>query len=344
MVDIADVSTIERMLLSVLDQSPIAEGSTGAQALRNTIDLAQLTDRLGYHRYWVAEHHGGPMLAGPSPEALIGPIAAATKRIRVGSGGVMLPHYSPLKVAETFSVLAGLFPGRIDLGLGRAAGTDPMTTFALQRDRRQAAPDDFPQQLAELLGYLYDRLPPDHPFARLAGTLPGRPEQPEPWLLGSSQQSALWAAELGLPYAFADFINPKGAEIAALYRERFAEHEHSGLHARTAVAVWVICAETDEEAERLAASGRMTFTLLRRGELIAVPPPERALEFLAADRISDGPRSERRAVLGSPAKAAEQLREVVELYGAEEAIVVCITYDHGARRHSYELLAEEFGL
>ena len=168
----------EPLRLSVLDQSPIAEGSTGGQALRNTIDLARLADELGYHRYWVAEHHGGPMLAGPSPEALIGPIAAATERIRVGSGGVMLPHYSPFKVAETFSLLAGLYPGRIDLGLGRAAGTDPMTTFALQRDRRAAAPDDFPQQLAELLGYLDDSLPADHPFARLAGTLPGLPRAP----------------------------------------------------------------------------------------------------------------------------------------------------------------------
>src|SRR5271169_4316090 len=220
--------------LSILDQSPVSEGSSGAQALHNTLDLALLTDGLGYHRYWVAEHHGGPILAGPSPEALIGPIAAATERIRVGSGGVMLPHYSPLKVAETFSLLAGLFPHRIDLGLGRAAGTDPLTTFALQRDRRQAAPDDFPQQLTELLGYLDDRLPPDHPFARLAQTLPGRPERPEPWLLGSSQQSAIWAAELGLPYAFADFINPKGAEIAALYRERFAEHEHADSKPRVA--------------------------------------------------------------------------------------------------------------
>src|SRR6059058_2279520 len=135
------------LLLSVLDQSPIAEGSTGAQALRNTIDLARRCDELGYHRYWVAEHHGGPMLAGPSPEALIGPIASATSRLRVGSGGVMLPHYSPFKVAETFSLLSGLYPGRIDLGIGRAAGTDPMTTFALQRDRRSASPEDFPQQL-----------------------------------------------------------------------------------------------------------------------------------------------------------------------------------------------------
>jgi luciferase family oxidoreductase group 1 len=331
--------------LSVLDQSPVSEGSSGAQALRNTIDLARLADELGYHRYWVAEHHGGPMLAGPSPEALIGPIAAATVRIRVGSGGVMLPHYSPFKVAETFSLLAGLFPGRIDLALGRAAGTDPLTTFALQRDRRQAAPDDFPEQLAELLGYLYERLPAEHPFVRLAQTLPGRPELPVPWLLGSSQQSAIWAAELGLPYAFADFINPQGAEIAALYRERFAEHEHEGLRPQVAVGVWVICAETDEEARRLAASGRMTFTLLRRGQLIAVPPPERALEFLAADeRAPDRPRAQRRAIVGAPAKVRVELEEVASSYGAEEAIVVSITYAHQARRRSYELLAEAFGL
>src|SRR5262249_20238715 len=140
------------MRLSVLDQSPISEGSTGADALRHTLDLAELADRLGYHRYWVAEHHGTPMLACASPQALIGPIAARTRRIRVGSGGVMLPHYSPLKVAETFSMLAALAPHRIDLAVGRAAGTDPTTAFALQRDRRHAAPDDFPEQLAELLG------------------------------------------------------------------------------------------------------------------------------------------------------------------------------------------------
>src|SRR5690349_16458179 len=163
------------MRLSVLDQSPISEDSSGPEALRNTIDLAQLVDSLGYTRYWVAEHHGGAMLAGPSPEALIGPIASATGRIRVGSGGVMLPHYSPFKVAETFSLLAGLYPGRIDLGLGRAPGSDQLTAYALQRDRRTAAPDDFPSQLGELIAYFDEGLPADHPFAGLAKTLPGMP-------------------------------------------------------------------------------------------------------------------------------------------------------------------------
>src|SRR5450830_56921 len=180
-------------LLSVLDQSPISEGSTGGDALRNSIDLAQLAESVGYRRYWVAEHHATPMLASPSPEALIGPIAALTKRIRVGSGGVMLPHYSPLKVAETFSMLAGLYPGRIDLGLGRAPGSDSLTASALQRDRRQRPQDDFPEQLNELLGYLWDELPEDHPFARLS-SLPGSPELIQPWMLGSSAQSGIWAA------------------------------------------------------------------------------------------------------------------------------------------------------
>src|SRR5690348_16002646 len=209
-----ELSKIEDMRLSVLDQSPISEASTGADSLHNTIDLARLADNLAYHRYWVADHCGGPVLAGPSPEALTGPIASATSGIRVGSGGVMLRDYSPFKVAETFTVLAGLFPGRIDLGIGRAAGTDPMTTHALQRDRSKAMPDDFPQQLAELLTYFDGTIPISNPLARLAKVLPGRPETPEPWLLGSSPQSAVWAGELGLPYAFADFINSEGKEIA----------------------------------------------------------------------------------------------------------------------------------
>ena len=208
--------------ISVLDQSPVPEGSSGPEALANTIDLARVADSLGYERYWVAEHHATPMLACASPEVVIAAIAAETSSIRVGSGGVMLPHYSALKVAETFSVLSGLYPDRIDLGIGRAPGTDPQTMLALQRDRRLAPPDDFPEQLAELLAYLEDDFPPRHPLARLAA-LPGRPEAPDVWLLGSSQQSAIWAAELGLPYSFADFINPEGAA----YRRALPDAVHA---------------------------------------------------------------------------------------------------------------------
>jgi luciferase family oxidoreductase group 1 len=333
------------MRVSVLDQSPIAEGQTGADALANTLELARLAEALGYHRYWVAEHHGGPMLAGAAPEVLIGPIASVTSRIRVGSGGVMLPHYSPLKVAEAFSILAGLFPGRIDLGIGRAAGTDPLTTFALQRDRRQAAPDDFPEQLAELLAYLSDELPAEHPFARLAGSLPGRPATPEPWLLGSSPQSAIWAAELGLPYAFADFINPAGAELAASYRRLHAER-HQDHAPRTAVAVWAICAPTDEEAQYLASSSRMSMRLLRQGQLIPVPAPEKAIAYLRSlgEPAERGFTDGRRGVIGSPQTVASALPQLAEEYGAEELIIVTITHDHGARLRSYELIAGALGL
>ena len=198
-----------RCISSILDQSPIPEGLCAGDALRNSVDLARVADRLGYTRYWVAEHHGTPALACASPEALIGPIAAVTSHLRVGSGGVMLPHYSPLKVAETFSMLSGLFPGRIDLGVGRAAGTSPNIALALQRDRRHVPPGDFPEQLDELLNYLANRTPRASPFPRLAASSIHF-ISPEPWLLGSSEDSARLAAQLGLPYVFADFINPWG--------------------------------------------------------------------------------------------------------------------------------------
>jgi luciferase family oxidoreductase group 1 len=328
------------MLLSVLDQSPIPEGTTPAQALHRTLDLAELADSLGYHRYWVAEHHATPALACAAPEILIGAIAPRTSRIRLGSGGVMLPHYSPLKVAETFSSLSGLYPERIDLGLGRAPGTDPMTMLALQRDRRQAAPDDFIEQLVELLGLLENRLPPNHPFARLARTLPGLPERPEPWLLGSSPQSAVWAAELGLPYSFADFINPQGAAIAADYRSRFLDSERLGAP-RVSVGVIAVCADSDDEAERLASSSRMMLSLLRQGQLIQIPPVEKALRYLETRQRSSGGR---RAVIGSPDKVREGIEAVAAEYGAEEMLVLTITHDHEVRRRSYELIAEAFGL
>ena len=325
--------------LGVLDQSPVSEGSTGAEALANTLDLARLADDLGYHRYWVAEHHATPMLAGASPEVLIGPIASATSRIRVGSGGVILHHYSPRKVAESFSVLSGLFGERVDLGLGRGMSADAITTFALQRDRREPAPDDFPAQLEELLAYIDGRPPPDPRFAALAA-LPGLPGRPEPWLLGSSLQSATWAGQLGLPYAFGDFINPEGAEMARLYREFFAGSERLPAP-RLAVAVTAICAATDAEAERLAASSRVCSVVQREGRSIPVPPVEKALRYLDRETTPvSSPR--RRAILGSPTTVKDGIEEVAREYGAEEVIVVTITYSHEARRRSYELLAEAF--
>jgi luciferase family oxidoreductase group 1 len=330
-------------LVSVLDQSPISEGSTGGDALRNSIDLAQLAESAGYHRYWIAEHHATPMLASPSPEALIGPIAALTSTIRVGSGGVMLPHYSPLKVAETFSMLAGLFPGRIDLGIGRAAGTDPLTTFALQRDRRQSAPDDFPEQLQELRGYLEQSLPAEHPFARVA-QLPGNPETPEIWLLGSSAQSAIWAGELGLPYVFADFINSEGAHLASLYRERFTPSQR--LRApRVMVATWALCADTSEEAERLSTSSRMALSLLRTtGKTIPVPTVETAARFLEEPAGSLPIARRRRMTIGTKEMVREGLEAIAGDYGAAEIMIVTITHSHEARKRSYELIAEAFGL
>lgn len=318
--------------LSVLDQSPIPEGLSAGDALRNSIDLARFTEGLGYTRYWVAEHHGTPALACTSPEALIGPIAAATSHLRVGSGGIMLPHYSPLKVAETFSMLSSLFPGRIDLGIGRAAGTSPKVALALQRDRRQAPPDDFPEQLDELRNYLANRTPPF------------RFTSPALWLLGSSEDSARWAAQLGLPYAFADFINPWGDAIARRYMEQFRASEYLEKPS-VAVAAWAICAESDAEAQALSSSLRMMMTMLLRGRLIAVPPVETAQRFLADEGVP--PESlpvGRRIVAGSPQRVRAELERLAANYGAEELLVVNMLHDHAARRHSYALIAEAFGL
>jgi luciferase family oxidoreductase group 1 len=324
--------------LSVLDQSPISDGSTGGDALRNSVDLARFTEGLGYDRYWVAEHHGTPMLACASPEVLIAAIGSATSRIRIGSGGVMLPHYSPLKVAENFSMLGGLYGDRIDLAVGRAPGSDPLTAFALQRDRRQAAPDDFPDQLSELLAYEWNRMPASHRFAQFR-KLPGGNTRPEVWLLGSSPQSAVWAAELGLPYAFADFINPAGAEIAAYYRQHYVPSAINPAP-RTTAAIWALCAETDEAAWRLAASSRMAFTLFMQGTLIPVPPIETALAFLG--RHPEGAEAlsrRRRWIVGSPETVRAGIAALAAEYQADEVMIVTITYDHAARRRSYELIA-----
>jgi luciferase family oxidoreductase group 1 len=327
--------------LNVLDQSPIAEGSTAGDALRNTIDLAKWAEQLGYYRYWLAEHHGTPGLACASPEVMVGPIAAATSHLHVGTGGIMLPHYSPLKVAETFSMLSGLFPGRIDLGLGRAPGTSSGIAYALQRDRRQPAPDDFQEQLEELLGYLENRGPSAGPFRQTAAM---HFESPEPWLLGSSAQSAIWAAELGLPYVFADFINPNGEAIAGYYRDHFQPSPRLA-EPRVGVATWAICADTDAAAQRLASSMRMLMLMLYRGRLIPVPSPERALEFLAAEGVAaDTLPVGRRIIVGTPEKVRAMIEEVAADYGAEEVFVINIMHEHAARKRSYELIARVFGM
>ena len=328
--------------LSILDQSPIPEGATGGTALANSIDLARLGERLGYHRYWVAEHHGSPALAGAAPEVLLAAIGAATSRIRIGSGGIMLPHYSPLKVAETFSLLAGLYPGRVDLGLGRAPGSDQRTAFALQRDRRQQAQNDFPNQLAELIAYFDDALPTDHPFAALAKTLPGRPELPEVWMLGSSPDSAGWAAEVGLPYCVADFINSRGAPLAGQYQHQFQPSARLAAP-YTMTALWTVAADTDAEAERLAASARMMMAHLVAGRSIPVPSPEKALAWLAENpQVAGGPG--RRVIAGTPANVRRGVEAAAAEYGADEVMLVNILYDHQARRRSYELVAAAFGM
>lgn len=330
--------------LSILDQAPVSEGMTSAQALRNSIDLARLADGLGFFRYWVAEHHGTPSLACTSPEVLIGPLAAATTRLRLGSGGVMLPHYSPLKVAESFSMLSGLFPGRIDLGLGRAPGSDSLTASALQRDRRWRAQDDFPEQVTELLGYLRNDLPADHPFARLSA-LPGSQELLQPWMLGSSAQSGIWAAEMGLPYMFADFIQAGGEAVTTRYRQEFVASTHcSGAH--LGVALQVICAETDEQARLLATSyGMRLIHMHSGGRLNKIASVEEAVRFFQQHGLplSTLP-SGRRAVIGSPARVREQIEALAQAYGADEVMIVTIMYDHEARKRSYELIAQEFGL
>lgn len=327
--------------LSVLDQSPIEAGQTAAQALANSLDLARACDAAGYHRYWLAEHHASPGLAGCAPEALIGPVALATQRMRIGSGGIMLPHYSPFKVAETFKLLAALAPGRIDLGLGRAPGSDQRTAYALQRDRSRRMPmDDFPNNLAEVLAYLGDGLPAGHPFASLRDTLPTGGGALEPWLLGSSLDSALWAAEAGLPYCIADFINSDGLPQADLYRRHFKPSRW--LEAPyLMVASWAIAAPSQEEAERLSWPALMMFHHLVRGELIPVPSVETAARWL--HDAAPAPRN-RRSILGDPQSVRSQVDAVAEEFGAAEIMLVNIMPDHPARRRSYQLLAQEYGL
>ncbi len=328
------------MKLSVLDQSPIPAGGTAADAVRNTIDLARAVERFGYQRYWMAEHHASPALAGVAPEALIGPVALATDRIRVGSGGIMLPHFSPFKIAETFRLLGAMAPGRIDLGLGRAPGSDQRTAYALQRDRsKRMLVNDFPEQVTELLGYLEATLPDDHLFKPLEATLPtGHGGSPDVWMLGSSSDSAMWAGQMGLPYCIADFINSDALPLADLYRQHFTPSKRCPAP-YLMVAVWAIAAGGRAEAERLAGPARMMFAHLVRGSLIPVPTVEEAETWLAANPL---PPARRRTLLGTGAEVAEEVWAVATLYGAQEMMLVNILPGHAPRVRSYELVASHF--
>jgi len=332
--------------LSVIDQSPVPAGFTPADALRNTIELARLADRLGFERYWIAEHHTIDALASPAPEILIARVAAETVGIRLGSGGVMLPHYSPLKVAETFRVLHALYPDRIDLGIGRAPGGTPLDSYALQRDRsQQRTSDDFPQQLMELLAFLHHGFPAGHPFSRLKVS-PEMPGAPEVWMLGSSLWSASAAAQLGLPYAFAHFIDPQPTRAALEhYRSRFTPSQDLSAP-RTILALGVVCADTEAEAERLLMSARLFRRRIRRGDLRPIPTPEDAIAELGPrpDTLPSEAGEWPRYVVGAPEQVRDALLDMASVLHLEELMVVTVVHDHRARMRSYQLLAEAFNL
>jgi luciferase family oxidoreductase group 1 len=329
----------KRVRLSVLDQSPVPQGFTPADALRNSIELAKHVERLGYHRYWMSEHHAMELLACTAPEVLLARIGAETTRIRIGSGGIMLPHYSAYKVAEVFRTLHALYPDRVDLGIGRAPGGGPLEAHALRRERRQRASDDFADQLAELLMFLHGDFPAEHPFSQLTVS-PEMPGGPEVWLLGSSKWSAEAAAQFGLPYSFAHFFSPVHTRAAIEhYTESFRGSGHT-VQPRKSVAVGVLCAETEEEAELLMASPRLLMRRIRSGDRRPVPRPEEALREL--QRQGPVPMEEGewpRYFYGTPERVHAQLAAFAGALDLNEVIAVTIVHDHAARLRSYELLA-----
>ena len=329
--------------LSVLDQSPVRAGFTYADAVAETLELAQLADRLGYTRYWVAEHHSTEGLAGSSPEVLVARIAGVTEEIKVGSGGVMLSHYSPLKVAENFGLLETMYPGRIDLGIGRAPGSDQLTAQALAYGSPIGA-EYFPAKVRDLTLFLTDTLPDDHPLRGIhASPIPDRP--PEVWLLGSSDQSATLAAHFGLPFSFAQFISPQGgAWVTNAYREAFKPSAMLS-EPKCSLGVFVICAETADEAEHHAKSRDLWRLWLEQGDLRPVPPVEDdAAHELTDDEEARVKANRQRHIIGTPEMVEQCLAEMAEEYAVEEFVVNTIVHDPGARLRSYELLADVFGL
>jgi len=331
--------------LGVLDQVYVAEGRTAMDALQESTRLAQAVEALGYARFWVSEHHGMPALAFSSPEVLIAHLAAATSKIRVGSGGIMLPHYSAYKVAENFRLLEALHPGRIDLGLGRAPGGMPLSTRALQQDKVVDV-DRYPQQVLDLIGYLHDAMPEGHPFRNLLAA-PSIPTAPEIWLLGSSGESARIAAILGTSYAFAEFFGtPGGEEATRFYREHFQPNVVLEEHPRSMIATLAVCADTEEEANRLAMSSDLLFLAIRTGmERKCLPSVQTAMDYpyTEADLLHIRQLRQRR-VIGTPSQVKERLLQLAADYGVDEILINSPIHDERARIHSYELIAEAFGL
>ena len=338
------------MRVSVLDQSPIRKGGTAREAVLETIELAKAAERLGFHRFWMAEHHNTTSFAGSTPEVLVARVGAETSRIRIGSGGIMLPHYSPLKVAENFRMLETLYPGRIDLAIGRAPGADGRTSVALQSGPKAYDIGVFPQQAEMLRHYLEEsaglaQWPEDHPFRHVHAS-PRGPGLPEMWMLASSMNGALYAAELGMPLAFAQFISPddSGPEAAAVYRNSFKPRQ-PGEEPRVALAVFALAAETEEEAERLCATRNLWVMQLLRNQAGPFPSPEEALAYpyTLQDRVMLRAIAAR-GVTGTPDRVKAGLEKMAAAYGAEEVVVLTITHSFDARLRSYELLADAFAL
>jgi luciferase family oxidoreductase group 1 len=339
------------MLLSVLDQSPIRKDGAPADAVAETIALAKACEALGYHRYWLAEHHNSNSFAGSCPEILIGRVASETKSIRVGSGGVMLTHYSSLKVAEQFRMLEVLNPGRIDLGLGRAPGTDQMTARALQAGPQGWDIDAFPSQVHLLRQFLDDAsgrtpIPDNHPYRGIHAMPRGDVSAgPELWMLGSGMHGAVYAGELGLPFSHAYFINPDGSEDAvATYRERF-KPSAACPRPRVSMGVAALAAETEDDARALSASRNLWVVRLLTGRPIPFPPPREANNYPFTDQELALLRTvQHRSIVGTPEQVRTGLLGLADAHDAEELVIVTITYDYASRLRSYELLAKAFAL
>ncbi|MGE7891559.1 LLM class flavin-dependent oxidoreductase [Bacillus cereus] len=330
--------------LSVLDQSPISDGSTAIQAFSHTVTLTQEVEKLGFTRFWVSEHHNSVSLAGSSPEILISHIAAKTDRIRVGSGGVMLPHYSPYKVAENFRVLEALYPNRIDLGVGRAPGGMPIATRALQ-EGKMVSLDQYPEQIADVAMYIHDQVPENHHYANLKAT-PVIPTSPEMWMLGSSGESAKIAANNGASFAFAQFINGFGGpEVMRAYQEQY-QPSFLGDKPKSIVAIFVICGETNEEAEKIASSLDLSILLLEQGKrTTGTPSIETAQNYsYSAYDLFRIKENRQRMIVGDPSSVKGKIINLSKAYNTDEFMIVTITHQFEHKLNSYRLLANAFNL